>query len=97
MAMRFREHQAAAQAASRRLLWLFALVLVLLVLAVNGALALIYRLSFPWTQGFPPLFFETNTALTLLFVLGGCWFEMLRLREGGAHVARLAGGTPIDP
>lgn len=97
MAMRFREHQEAAQAASRRLLWLFALVLVLLVLTINGALALIYRLSFPWMQGFPHLFFETNTALTLLFVLGGCWFEMLRLREGGAHVARLAGGTPIDP
>ncbi|WP_019561543.1 M48 family metallopeptidase [Caldimonas manganoxidans] len=97
MAMRFREHQEAAQTASRRLLYLFALVLVLLVLAVNGVLALIYRLSFPWTQSFPPLFFETNTALTLLFVLGGCWFETLRLREGGAHVARLAGGVPIDP
>lgn len=97
MAMRFRQHQEAAQTASRRLLLLFVGVLLLLVLAVNGALALIYRLTFPWSDGFPALFFATNTALTLLFVLGGCWFEMLRLREGGAHVARLAGGTPIDP
>jgi Zn-dependent protease with chaperone function len=97
MAMRFRQHQEVAQTASRRLLLLFLAVLVLLVLAVNGALALVYRLTFPWVEGYPRLFFETNTALTLLFVLGGCWFEMLRLRQGGAHVARLAGGTPIDP
>lgn len=97
MAMRFRQHQDAAHTASRRLLLLFLGVLVLLVLAVNGALALVYHLTFPWAEGYPRLFFETNTALTLLFVLGGCWFEMLRLRQGGAHVARLAGGTPIDP
>lgn len=97
MAMRFRQHQDAAHTASRRLLLLFLGVLVLLVLAVNGALALVYRLTFPWAEGYPRLFFETNTALTLLFVLGGCWFEMLRLRQGGAHVARLAGGRPIDP
>ena len=94
--MRFRQHQDAAHAASRRLLLLFVLMLVLLVLAVNGVLALIYRISLPWTDGFPNLFFETNTALVLLFVLGGCWFEMLRLRAGGPHVARLAGGSSID-
>lgn len=96
MAMRFRDHQDAAHTATRRLLLLFAGVLLLLVLAVNGVLALIYRLTFPWTAGYPNLFFETNTALVLLFVLGGCWFEMLRLREGGAHVARLAGGRGIS-
>jgi Zn-dependent protease with chaperone function len=97
MAMRFRQHQDAAHAATRRLLLLFLGLLVLLVLAVNAALALAYHITFPWAEGYPPLFFETNTALTLLFVLGGCWFEMLRLRQGGAHVARLAGGRPIDP
>ncbi|WKB50907.1 M48 family metalloprotease [Eleftheria terrae] len=94
--MRFRDHQDQAQAATRRLLLLFAAVLVLLVLAVNGVLALIYRLSFPWAADWPRFFFETNTGLVLLFVLGGCWFEMLRLREGGAHVARLAGGRCIS-
>lgn len=94
--MRFRQHQDAAQAASRRLLGLFALVLLVLVVAVNAVLALVYRITLPWTEGFPNYFFETNTALVLLFVLGGCWFEMVRLREGGRHVARLAGGTPID-
>ncbi|AKJ27034.1 M48 family metallopeptidase [Caldimonas brevitalea] len=97
MAMRFREHQAQARAATRRLLLLFVAVLALLLLAVNGVLALIYRLSFPWTSDFPALFFETNSGLVLLFVLGGCWFEMLRLREGGPHLAKLAGGRCISP
>lgn len=93
--MRFRDHQDAARAATRRLLVLFALVLLGLVAAVNGALALVYRFSFPFTQGWPPFFFETNTAVVLMFVLGGCWIEMLRLREGGAHVAKLAGGRLV--
>jgi Zn-dependent protease with chaperone function len=94
--MRFRRHEEAAQGSTRRLLALFALVLLALVLAVNAALALIYRVSFPFTSGYPTLFFETNTGIVLLFVLGGCWFETLRLREGGAHVARLAGGRPAQ-
>jgi Zn-dependent protease with chaperone function len=90
--MRFRHHQAAAQAGTRRLLLLFALVLVGLTLAVNGAMALAYRLTAPWTSGYPDWFFATNTALVWLYVLGGCAIESMRLREGGAHVARLAGG-----
>lgn len=94
--MRFRAHQAAAHVATRRLLLLFALVLVLLVFAVNAALALIYRLTFPWASGYPAYFFETNTGLVLLFVLVGCVLESLRLREGGRHVARLVGGRAVS-
>ena len=30
----------------------------------------------PVRHGFPALFFETNTAVVLLFVLGGCWVEI---------------------
>jgi Zn-dependent protease with chaperone function len=93
--VRFRRHQEAAQASTRQLLVAFALVLVLVVLAANGVLALIYRLSFPFASGYPALFFATNTAVVLLFVLGGCWFESLRLREGGPHVARLAGAREL--
>ncbi len=92
--MRFRRHQEAAQASTRRLIALFVLVLVALVLAVNAALAAVYRYSVPFTERYPALFFETNTAIVLLFVLGGWWLESLRLREGGAHVARMAGGRP---
>jgi Zn-dependent protease with chaperone function len=90
--MRFREHERVATRSTWRLLALFALVLVALVLAVNAVLALIYTALFPFARGFPAYFFETNTALVLLFVFSGCWVESLRLREGGAHVARLAGG-----
>jgi Zn-dependent protease with chaperone function len=92
--MRFRRHQEAARASSLRLIVLFVLVLGALVLAVNAALAAAYRYTVPFAQGYPTLFFETNTAIVLLFVLGGCWLEGLRLREGGAHVARMAGGRP---
>jgi Zn-dependent protease with chaperone function len=93
--VRFRRHQEAAQASTRQLLAAFAVVLLLVVLAANGVLALIYRFTFAFTDGFPPLFFTTNTAGVLLFVLGGCWFESLRLREGGPHVARLAGAREL--
>ncbi len=90
--MRFRQHERTAQQSTLRLLILFGLVLVGLLLAVNGVLALIYWLTIPYARGYPNLFFETNCALVLLFVLGGCWVETVRLREGGAHVARMAGG-----
>lgn len=95
--MKFRRHQEAAQASTRRLVVLFLLVLLGLVLAVNGVLALAYRATMPFAAGYPALFFETNTGLVLLFVLGGCWFEILRLREGGTHVARMVGGRPANP
>lgn len=90
--MRFRQHERTARQSTLRLLALFALVVVGLLVAVNAVLALIYWATFPFASGFPTLFVETNTALVLLFVLGGCWVESMRLREGGAHVARLAGG-----
>ena len=93
--MRFRAHQDAAQASTRRLLVLFVLVVAVLVLAVNAVLAVAYWVSMPFV-GFPDWFFETNTGLVLLYVLGGCWFETLRLRDGGAHVARMAGGRLVQ-
>lgn len=43
----------------------------------------------------PRWFFEANTAMTLLFVLGGWWVESLQLRQGGAHVAHMLGGREI--
>ncbi len=95
--MRFRRHQEAVERATWRMLAAFALALLLLVVAADEALALVVRLLLPFMHGVPPLFFETNTAVVLLFVLGGCWIETLRLREGGPHVARLAGARPADP
>jgi Zn-dependent protease with chaperone function len=96
--MRFRRHQEAAQQSTRRLLVLFVLVVVGLVLAVNAALAGAYWLMVPFARGLPEWFFETNTGLVLLFVLGGCYVESLRLAKGGGpHVAELAGARPAQP
>ncbi len=97
--MRFREQQDDARRATQRLLALFALLLVALILAVNGLLlgvwwALGGLLS--WELPLPPLFVETNTAVVLLFVLGGALVELGRLRQGGgAHVAQWAGGREL--
>jgi Zn-dependent protease with chaperone function len=50
----------------------------------------------PFARSLPRLFVETNTALVLLFVLGGCWIESMRLSRGGPHVAELAGARPVN-
>jgi Zn-dependent protease with chaperone function len=93
--MRFRRHQEAARQSTTQLLVLFVLVVVGLVLAVNLVLAAIYWLTVPFARGLPNYFIETNTGLVLLFVLGGCYVESMRLHRGGPHVAELAGARPV--
>ncbi len=95
--MRFFEAQEQARAQTRRLLLLFALTVVALVLAVNGALALVWRLSPLGFHGYPAYFFSVNTAMTLLFVLGGWWVETSALDGGGEALARRAGAREARP
>ncbi|HET7795465.1 MAG TPA: M48 family metalloprotease [Rhizobacter sp.] len=98
--MRFRQHQDDARAATQRLLALFAVLLIALIGAVNGLLIGLWWAVASWAlDEWPPLFIETNTALVLLFVIGGALVELGRLREGGgAHVAEWAGGRLLtDP
>jgi Zn-dependent protease with chaperone function len=97
--VRFRAHQDDARSATRRLLVLFALVLLGVVVAVNAVLYVFWWAFASWVSPFPPYFFESNTALVLLFVLGGCLVETSRLRQGGGeHVAQWAGGREVlDP
>lgn len=95
--MRFRRHQEAAEQSTRQLVWLFVLVVVGLLVAVNLVLALIFWITVPFARGLPAYFFETNSALVLLFVLGGCYVESMRLHKGGPHVAELAGARPAQP
>ncbi|MGH6645990.1 M48 family metalloprotease [Aquabacterium sp.] len=83
--MKFRQHQEQAQAQTFKLFAWFAVLLAGLVLAINGLLALAYKLLMPLSHGYPALFFETNSAVVLLFVLGGCVIETQRLREGGGQ------------
>ena len=94
--MRFAEHQ---QEARRQTVWLlcaFVLTVVLMVLAINVALATAWGLTWGfWMPGpmtFPRLFFEVNTGVALGFVLGGWWLETSRLkRDGGVRLAQRLG------
>lgn len=91
--MKFRQHQDQAQAQTTRLFIWFALLLLTLVVGINAVLAAVYKFAAPFSAGFPHLFFETNSALVVLFVLGGSLIETQRLREGGGpRLARWLGG-----
>lgn len=93
--MRFREYQAEARSTSRRLVVLFVFTIALTVAGVNAALWLAWQLVAYTQFDTPRWFFEANTAMTLLFVLGGWWLESHQLQKGGAHVAQLLGGREI--
>ena len=100
--MRFFESQAEARRQTRRLLVLFGLTVLLLLAAVNAALALAWGLSWAfWMPGpfsLPARFIEINTAVVLLFVLGGWWLETSRLQSaGGAALARQLGAREARP
>ena len=77
--MRFRQHQGAAQTRTVQLMLWFGVLVVALTLAINLLLALVYKLVVPTGFGFPNLFFETNTAVVVLFVVGGAIIETQRL------------------
>ncbi len=99
--MNFFEQQDQAHRQSRKLLFLFALAVLAILLAVNGSLALIWI----WATGaklagqhqYPHGFFIINTVMTLLFIVGGTLLEMYRLRDGGDAVAQMAGGRLVMP
>ena len=97
--MRFFEHQENARAQTTRLLLLFALTVVVLVLAVNLALAVTWRVLWPVGDGYPAYFFTVNTVMTLVFVLGGWWLETsaLDVEGGGEKLARRVGAREAWP
>lgn len=95
--MLFFDRQEEARAKTLRLLLLFGLTVIALLLAVNGALALIWRIVSPGFGGYPAYFFSVNTGVTLLFVLGGWWLETSSLQGGGEKLARRAGAREAWP
>ncbi|MFZ6864283.1 M48 family metallopeptidase [Undibacterium sp. Ji67W] len=99
--MDFFEQQDQAHRQSRKLLILFALAVIAILIAVNVSLALIWKWGFamrtPGHPGYPTGFFFINTAVTLLFIVGGTMFETFRLRDGGDAVAQMAGGRLVMP
>lgn len=95
--MRFFERQETARAQTLRLLVLFGITVLGLLLAVNAALALTWRVVTPGFTGYPAYFFIVNTAMTLLFVLGGWGLETSALQGGGEKLARRAGAREAWP
>lgn len=97
--MAFFEHQRSARNASRRLLLAFFLTVLLLILAINGVLWLIFWGFSGWKDAvkLPNYFYETNTGMVLLFVLGGWWLEYSVLAQGGVAIARRVGARELRP
>ena len=100
--MRFFEFQREARGETLRLLLAFGVTVLLLLVAVNAALALAWGLTWGfWMPGglsFPRHFFAVNTGVTLLFVLGGWWVETSRLSEGGGvRLAEQLGARLAQP
>jgi heat shock protein HtpX len=96
------ESQRNARGATRRLLLAFAITVIALLLLVNGALAVAWGLTWGfWVAGellLPRHFLTVNTALVLLFVLGGWWVETSRLAgEGGQRLAEQLGARLAQP
>jgi heat shock protein HtpX len=94
------ESQREARGRTLRLLLAFGVTVLLLVLLVNAALALAWGLTWSfWVPGagYPRYFFEVNTAVTLLFVLGGWWLETSRLSGGGRGLAEQMGARLVQP
>lgn len=95
--MQFRQFQLESHRRTAWLLLCFFVLLLALAGFVNLVLALGWRLLMPFSQGFPALFFETNTALVMFFVIGGALVELDRLRSGGGiRVAHWLGGTEVS-
>lgn len=96
------ESQRDARGATRRLLLAFAITVIALVMLVNAALAVAWGLTWGfWVAGellLPRHFLAVNTALVLLFVLGGWWVETSRLAgEGGQRLAEQLGARLAQP
>jgi Zn-dependent protease with chaperone function len=92
--MNFFEQQELARRNSRRLIWLFALAVIAIVVAVNVAATLLYGGFI--SARLPNGFYVTNTVVVLGLILGGTWVEMSRLRAGGAVVAKMVGAREVD-
>ena len=101
--MNFFEHQAAARAKSRRMLWLFVLAVLAIVAAINVVVLLVFGFTLdpnkPGQQDALIPALVASTVITLGVIGLGSLFKTLSLRSGGGGVARAMGGTlvPEDP
>ena len=98
--MKFWQRQHDARTATRRLLWVFAGAVLLLVAAVHGTLALAWwlmALLLPVQLPEPAGFLAANVGVSLLLILGGWWVETSNLRAGGIKFATRMGAREARP
>jgi Zn-dependent protease with chaperone function len=99
--MTFFEQQHQARQETRKLVFLFALAVLAIVLAVNLAMALLWNFKFGGhhevLRSYPKGFFAINTLITLALIGGGTLIQTFNLRDGGDAVALMAGGRLISP
>ncbi len=100
--MDFFEHQETARRSTQRLIVLFAIAVVLIVIAVNVATTALY-LGFLMPAGFarttaalPAGFYFVNTCIVLGLIGGGTAYKMTALSAGGAAVANLVDAREVD-
>ena len=100
--MDFFEHQEIARRSTRRLVVLFAIAVVVIVIAVNFAATGIY-LGFLMPAGtartaaaLPAGFYFINTLVVLGLIGGGTLYKMSSLSAGGAAVANLVDAREVD-
>ena len=96
------EHQEIARRSTRRLVVLFAIAVVVIVIAVNFAATGIY-LGFLMPAGtartaaaLPAGFYFINTLVVLGLIGGGTLYKMSSLSAGGAAVANLVDAREVD-
>lgn len=101
--MNFFQQQHQAHRRTRLLVGLFLLAVVVIVLAVNGTLALLWQASHGgmWSaaaqaEPYPKFFFLTNTVLTVGLIGAGTLIELFNLRDGGDAVAQMVGGQLVS-
>ena len=102
--MNFFEHQDRARRQSRFLVFLFALAVAAIVLAVN--IVVLSTIGLPQANGHPQdqnflvanlgLMFWTTLITGAIIGLASA-YRSVQLRAGGGEVARSLGGTPVDP
>lgn len=95
--MRFFAFQQDARGQTRRLLFWFVVMVLLLVAAINAVMALAWTLMVGAMWTYPAHFFVVNTGVTLLFVLGGWWIETSSLAGGGETLVRRLGAREARP
>lgn len=96
--MNFFRHQQQAREQTTRLVLLFLLAVLAILATINGVMVLLWSGGWPQPgQRYPEGFFAVNTLLPLALIAGGTLVEIVRLRDGGEAVAKMAGGRPVPP